>query len=222
MLSEDGKHIMPSDFIPAAERYDMMRDIDRWVIKSAFELIQGQSRTTYSSNRILPLYNINLSGHSLNDEAYHFIIAQLKETGIDPSRICFEITETAAIGNLGYATTLIRRLKKLGCRFALDDFGSGLSSFGYLKTLPVDFLKIDGGFVRDITNDLISQAMVESIHHIGHVMGLQTIAEGVENETILAKVRELGIDYAQGYAISDPQPWGNVPMIDRASGQFQG
>ncbi len=222
MLSEDGRHILPSDFIPAAERYDMMRDIDRWVIKSSFELIQGQTRMACSNNRTPPLYNINLSGHSLNDEAYRFIIAQLEETGIDPGGICFEITETAAIDNLGYATSLIRRLKKLGCRFALDDFGSGLSSFGYLKTLPVDFLKIDGGFVRDITNDLISQAMVESIHHIGHVMGLQTIAEGVENETILTKVRELGIDYAQGYAISDPQPWGNVPMIDRASGQFQG
>ena len=220
MLSEDGRHVLPSDFIPAAERYDMMRDIDRWVIKSSFELIQGQSRAAYGRNRTPPLYNINLSGHSLNDEAYRFIIAQLEETGIDPSGICFEITETAAIDNLGYATSLIRRLKKLGCRFALDDFGSGLSSFGYLKTLPVDYLKIDGSFVRDMTNDLISQAMVESIHHIGHVMGLQTIAEGVENETILAKVRELGIDYAQGFAINDPQPWGNMPVADRVGSQF--
>ncbi len=221
MLSEDGKHILPSDFIPAAERYDMMRDIDRWVIKSSFELIQGQTHTAYANNGVPPLYNINLSGHSLNDEAYRFIIEQLKETGIDPGGICFEITETTAIDNLGYATNLIRRLKKLGCRFALDDFGSGLSSFGYLKILPLDYLKIDGSFVRDMTSDLISQAMVESIHHIGHVMGLQTIAEGVENEIILAKVRELGIDYAQGYAINDPQPWGNMPMIDRTNGQFQ-
>ncbi len=220
MLSEDGRHVLPSDFIPAAERYDMMRDIDRWVIKSSFELIQGQSHVAFGRNRTPPLYNINLSGHSLNDEAYRFIIAQLEETGIDPSGICFEITETAAIDNLGYATSLIRRLKKLGCRFALDDFGSGLSSFGYLKTLPVDYLKIDGSFVRDMTNDLISQAMVESIHHIGHVMGLQTIAEGVENETILAKVRELGIDYAQGFAINDPQPWGNMPVADRVGSQF--
>ncbi len=220
MLSEDGSHILPSDFIPAAERYDMMRDIDRWVIKSSFELIQGQAHVSYRGNRIASIYNINLSGHSLNDEAYRFIIAQLEETGIDPGRICFEITETAAIDNLGYATSLIRRLKKLGCRFALDDFGSGLSSFGYLKTLPVDYLKIDGSFVRDMTNDLISQAMVESINHIGHVMGLRTIAEGVENDIILAKVRELGIDYAQGYAISDPQPYGNMPVIDRASGQI--
>ncbi len=220
MLSEDGKHILPGDFIPAAERYDMMRDIDRWVIKSAFELIQGQTNMAYSNNRITPLYNINLSGHSLNDEAYHFIIAQLEETGIDPGSICFEITETTAIDNLGYATSLIRRLKKLGCRFALDDFGSGLSSFGYLKTLPLDYLKIDGSFVRDMGSDLINQAMVESIHHIGHVMGLKTIAEGVEDEAILAKTRELGIDYAQGYAISDPQPWGNMPMIEQASGQF--
>ena len=219
MLSEDGKHILPSDFIPAAERYDMMRDIDRWVIKSSFELILGQSRMACASNHVPPLYNINLSGHSLNDEAYHFIIAQLEETGIDPNGICFEITETTAIDNLGYATSLIRRLKKLGCRFALDDFGSGLSSFGYLKTLPLDYLKIDGSFVRDMTSDLISQAMVESIHHIGHVMGLQTIAEGVENETILAKVRELGIDYAQGFAINDPQPWGNVPMFDHTKEQ---
>ncbi len=220
MLSEDGTHILPSDFIPAAERYDMMRDIDRWVIKSAFELIQGQAHVSAAGNRQPAIYNINLSGHSLNDEAYRFIIAQLEETGIDPGGICFEITETAAIDNLGYATSLIRRLKKLGCRFALDDFGSGLSSFGYLKTLPVDYLKIDGSFVRDMTNDLISQAMVESINHIGHVMGLRTIAEGVENDTILAKVRELGIDYAQGYAISDPQPYGNMPVIDRASGQI--
>jgi len=155
----------------------------------------------------LHICSINLSGHSLtNRDFLDFMTRQLEETGIPPAKICFEITETMAIANLARATRFIHALKELGCRFALDDFGSGLSSFAYLKNLPVDFLKIDGMFIRDILDDPIDMAVVSSINDIGHVMGKLTIAEFVEDDAILAKLREMGVDYAQGYGIGRPQP----------------
>ena len=135
-----------------------------------------------------------------------FVIRQFEEKNLPPEKICFEITETTAIADLTSATRFIKALSELGCRFALDDFGSGLSSFAYLKNLPVDFLKIDGMFVRDIVDDPIDFAMVKSINEIGHVMGKQTIAEFVEDQAILEKLREIGVDYAQGYGISRPRP----------------
>ncbi|MFT5134866.1 MAG: EAL domain-containing protein (putative c-di-GMP-specific phosphodiesterase class I), partial [Gammaproteobacteria bacterium] len=146
--------------------------------------------------------SINLSGHSMTKpEILDFIISRLDKSGIEAHKICFEITETAAISNLNAATNFISTLKGLGCQFALDDFGSGLSSFAYLKNLPVDYLKIDGMFIKNIVDDPIDRAMVKSINEIGHVMGMQTIAEFVENDEIKGMLREIGVNYAQGYVI---------------------
>lgn len=152
--------------------------------------------------------SINLSGQSLGNEAFlDFVIKQLQDSEIEGEKVCFEITETAAISNLSTATKFISILKGIGCRFALDDFGSGLSSFGYLKNLSVDYLKIDGMFVRDIVDDPIDRAMVKSINEIGQVMGMQTIAEFVENDEIKGMLREIGVNYAQGYGIARPLPF---------------
>ena len=143
--------------------------------------------------------------------------ALFEETGIDPQRICFEITETAAIANLSNATRMIIELGELGCQFALDDFGSGLSSFAYLKTLPVDYLKIDGLFVKDIAHDPIDRAMVRSINEIGQIMGKATIAEFVESATVFALLREIGVDYAQGYEIGKPQPLATLSQLAKSA-----
>jgi len=152
-------------------------------------------------------YSINLSGTSLGDEGLHdYILEQFAEHGVAPERICFEITETAVIANLVKAQDFMTRLKALGCRFSLDDFGSGLSSFAYLKALPVDYLKIDGVFIRGIANNPINRAMVKAINEVGHVMGICTVAEYVEDDLTLAVVRELGVDYAQGYAVGQLRP----------------
>jgi EAL domain-containing protein (putative c-di-GMP-specific phosphodiesterase class I) len=157
------------------------------------------------------LYAINLSGASLNDEQFiDFVREQLALHQIPPQVICFEITETVAIANLRQAAQFMRSLKQVGCRFALDDFGSGMSSFAYLKNLPVDYLKIDGAFVKQIVDEPIDLAMVEAINHIGHVMGLQTIAEFVENEAILEKITAIRVDYAQGFCLAKPRP---LPFI---------
>ncbi|MBL4762481.1 MAG: EAL domain-containing protein [Gammaproteobacteria bacterium] len=205
MLAEDGSIIPPGAFIPAAERYDLMTKIDRWVIDNTFDWIV-KNEGLFSN----VMFSINLSGQSLTeDDLYSFIANRLGETGIDPNHICFEVTETAAIANLSKALSLIGALKQRGCLFSLDDFGSGLSSFGYLKELPVDFLKIDGAFVKDIATDPIDRVMVEAINSVGHVMGLKTIAEFVENDEILNILKEIGVDYAQGYGIAKPAP---LPM----------
>ena len=200
-----GDLILPGAFIPAAERYDLMAAIDRWVIRAVCDYVHrvnaGQEEPTET------LYSINLSGTSLNDEGLHdYILAQFAEYGIAPAQICFEITETAAISNLPKAQTFMTRLKALGCSFSLDDFGSGLSSFAYLKSLPVDFLKIDGMFIRDIKHNAINCALVKAINEVGHVMGMRTVAEFVEDEETLALVRGLGVDYAQGYAVGSLRP----------------
>ena len=200
---EDGSTVWPDSFLPAAERYNLSTNLDRWVIGRAFRWLADYPQHL----KRLFLCSINLSGHSLgNGKFLEFVIQQFEETNLPPQKICFEITETVAIANLTSATRFIKALSELGCRFALDDFGSGLSSFAYLKNLPVDFLKIDGMFVKDIVDDPIDFAMVRSINEIGHVMGKQTIAEFVENEDILEKLREIGVDYAQGYGIGRPRP----------------
>ena len=163
------------------------------------------------------MWTINLSGQTLCDDTFlNFVIEQFEMTKIDPQRICFEITETAAIANLSRATQLISVLKGMGCYFALDDFGSGLSSFSYLKNLPVDFVKIDGSFVKDMIDDPMDLAMVESINQIGHIMGLQTIAEFVENDATLEKLRLLNVDYAQGYGIHKPEPLVNLNVNSKS------
>lgn len=201
----DGNIVAPGAFIPAAERYDLMPAIDRWVIDTLFRHIGTQRRT--QPNAPHEMFSVNLSGTSIGDDDFlAFIRAQLQRYHVPPACICFEITETAAIANLDKANRLIKPLKAIGCRFSLDDFGSGLSSFTYLKNLPVDFLKIDGSFVKDMVDDPIDCAMVGAINQIGHVMKIQTIAEFVENEAILQKLRDIGVDYAQGYGIEKPKP----------------
>ena len=191
-------------FIPAAERYDMMPLLDKWVINTTFRLMRDEQAKSKSSH----VYNINLSGQTLCDtEILEYIRTQIDHYGIDATHLCFEITETAVIANLSLAIDFIGRMKKMGCMFALDDFGSGLSSFAYLKKLPVDFIKIDGEFVRDITNDPMDRAIVSAINDIGHEIGLTTVAEYVESEDVLVMLKHLGVDYAQGYAVDKPKVW---------------
>jgi diguanylate cyclase (GGDEF)-like protein/PAS domain S-box-containing protein len=209
-----GDLVLPGAFIPAAERYDMMVAIDRWVIKAICHHLKtlrdslSLEQTFITAPNPAPAqYSVNLSGTSLSDEGLHdYIIEQFVLYDVAPEQICFEITETAVIANLPKAQAFMAGLKVLGCRFSLDDFGSGLSSFAYLKALPVDYLKIDGIFIRDIANNAINRAMVKAINEVGHVMGISTVAEFVEDEPTLAVVRELGIDYAQGYAVGMLRP----------------
>ena len=200
---ENSELVLPAAFIPAAERYGMMGAIDRWVIQAAFrEYADGIGQT---GARIA----INLSGNSLSDETLlNFIEAQFAAHAFPPERVCFEITETAAIQNLRQAIELMTALKRRGSQFALDDFGSGLSSFHYLKTLPVDYLKIDGSFVQDMTDNASDCALVAAINQMSHTLGIQTIAEYTDSLAIVERLRELGVDYAQGYFFGQPTPWG--------------
>lgn len=199
---ESGRHVPPNTFLPAAERYNLSTKLDRWVIGRAITWLSATGKRTDRPS----LCFINLSGRSIGDDEFlEFLIEKFEEAAIPPGRICFEVTETATITNLSTASDFIRALKELGCLFALDDFGSGLSSFAYLKNLPVDFLKIDGSFVKDIGDDPINLAMVNSINEIGHVMGKKTIAECVETEATLEKLREVGVDYAQGFYLGRPK-----------------
>lgn len=198
---ESGRIIPPNAFLPAAERYGLAPAVDRWVIRSMFEFIA----TTPDFLDNLSLCSINLSGLSFCDETMlDFIYEQFDLWQLPAHKICFEITETAAIANLSSTIKFITSLRTHGCSFSLDDFGSGLSSFGYLKNLPVDYLKIDGLFVKDILDDKVDLAMVKSINEVGHVMDKKTIAEFVENEAIFNLLQKLGVDYAQGYGISKP------------------
>lgn len=206
MLDGDGKLIPPLSFIPAAERYNLMPKIDRWVIAAAFETLADG--LVLGVNPDVVTCAINISGASIEDELFlDFILAQQHRTGIPFSAICFEITETTAIGNLPKAAEFIVRLRSVGCSFSLDDFGSGMASFGYLKHLPVDFLKIDGSFVKDMVNNPIDHAMVVAINQIGHVMNKKTIAEFVENDAIFTILKRMGVDYAQGYGLGKPEPF---------------
>lgn len=201
MKEEDGKVSLPGAFIPAAERYNLAVAIDRWVVSHAFLWLATHSNVLER----LALITINLSGQSIGDQFFHaYVVKQLDDTGIPAKKICFEITETAAIANLADATRFMQTLKSRGCRFSLDDFGSGLSSFGYLKALPVDFLKIDGSFVKDIVDDPIDLAMVRSINEIAQLLNKETIAEYVENDEILNQIRTMGVDYGQGYGLGRP------------------
>jgi diguanylate cyclase (GGDEF)-like protein len=197
--NKNGEILPPAALLSAAERFGSIGEVDRWVIKNA---LQWLAETKHIKNIKL---SINLSGKSLNDEGiFEFIKKQIKNNKIKPETISFEITETAAISSIDAAKSLMHQLKKLGCQFSLADFGSGLSSFAYLKNLPVNILKIDGSFVRNIADDPIDYAMVKSIHEIGKIMGIKTIAEFVESDAIIDKLKEIGVDYAQGYAIEKP------------------
>ncbi len=203
MVGDDGEIIPPGAFLPAAERFNLIGSVDTWVVENVFKKLKGlQDVKKYPENLIL---SINLSGTSMaNDGLLERISCLLDESGIPAENFCFEVTETAAIANLNQATQFLSSLREKGCKIALDDFGSGLSSFAYLKQLPVDYLKIDGLFVKDIAVDNIDKAFVESINQIGHVMNLETIAEFVENDEIMAVLTEIGVNYAQGYGIHKP------------------
>lgn len=204
MQDGQGSLIAPAEFIPAAERYNLMPSIDRWVIRTTLGLLrQAQGPHDHPPIRC----SINLSGQSLGDEHFlEFIIEQFHEVDVLPEYICFEITETAAISNLAMAMKLIETLRGMGCRFSLDDFGTGVSSLTYLKNLNIDYLKIDGSFIRDIVHDVVDYTMVESINQIAHIMGLKTIAEFVENRAVVEALQALQVDYLQGYAIGHPEP----------------
>ncbi len=243
-----GQLVSPMAFIPAAERYNLMHAIDRWVIRTLFSnlsktftahlLVQNPggdsdkivslpacsilSNSQSSSGQYSSLYAINLSGDSINEEKFiEFIQEQFSIHQIPPEIICFEITETVAISNLSKAASLIWKLKELGCQFALDDFGSGMSSFAYLKNLPVDYIKIDGNFIKNIADNPIDIAMVEAITKIAHVMGIKTVAEYVESQIVMDKLKELGVDYAQGYYLGKPQPCNfRYPSLEGVMGEF--
>lgn len=204
----------PYTFLPAAERYDLMPEIDRWVIEKSLTSV-SEIMITADSELQNSLFHINLSGQSLNvDDFQDFVYQILQKSGCSSSNIIFEITETTAIANMQRAIDFIKAIKQLGCRFALDDFGSGLSSFGYLTSLPIDYIKIDGKIVRDITYNPVNLSIVEAINQISHVMQLQTMAEFVENDAIMAKLIECNIDYGQGYAIAKPLPVNELFVID--------
>lgn len=203
MIDENGKVIMPRAFLPAAERYNLVTKLDRWVFETALTILKAHPDFLAQ----LSFCSFNISGQSFDEiDFLEFIVDQILEKNIDSKKICFEITETAMISNLETASRFISTLRVQGCSFALDDFGSGLSSFGYLKSLPVNYLKIDGMFVKNIVDDPIDNAMVKSINEVGQVMGMRTIAEFVENSEIKGMLREIGVDYAQGYGIGRPGP----------------
>jgi diguanylate cyclase (GGDEF)-like protein/PAS domain S-box-containing protein len=235
LRDDDGRLVAPGEFIPAAERYNVMSVIDRWVVQRAIERLKewaarGELRTATAaaagegpwhgsavravqelpardrSHLELPLLAVNLSGTSLNEQSFiDFVLQQVGDPTLARA-LCFEITETAAVTNLSNATFVMRELKARGCRFALDDFGTGLSSFMYLKTLPVDYLKIDGQFISHVADDPVDRSMVEAICKVGKALGIETVAEWVESQAMLDELKRIGIDYAQGYFLARPEP----------------
>ncbi len=217
MVGEDGKLIMPGAFIPAAERFNLMPDIDQWVVNSTINHIQKVQK---SNGKDIGKYFVNLSGNSLSDDSFLINIEEkIRSSYIPEKSLCFEVTETAAIANLSNTIQLIEVLRKLNCEFALDDFGCGLSSFAYLKEIPLDYLKIDGGFVKNLLEDELDEAIVWASHHIGRAAKLKTIAEFVENKDILKKIKQIGIDFAQGWELGKPellhrsgQKWATTPV----------
>lgn len=216
MRGENGAMVSPAEFIPAAERYNLMPAIDRWVVRHALGALahyrsDGPPEDAYT-------LSINLSGTSLNDDRFlEFMISELQSYDLSPGAICFEITETAAIANLANVVHFMKELRERGCKFSLDDFGSGLSSFMYLKNLPVDYLKIDGQFIQNVTTDHVDRAMVEAISQIGKAMGLKTIAERVESAEVLACLGEIGVEYAQGWFLAPPQSVESMSRITRST-----
>ncbi|HSN71054.1 MAG TPA: GGDEF domain-containing phosphodiesterase, partial [Steroidobacteraceae bacterium] len=216
LREDDGRLVQPAEFIPAAERYNLMPAIDRWVVRQALGVLahyaeDGDPASAYT-------ISINLSGTSLNDDRFlEFLISELQAHDLSPGAVCFEITETAAVSNLANVVHFMRELRARGCLFSLDDFGSGLSSFKYLKNLPVDFLKIDGQFIQNVTRDPIDRSMVEAIAQIGRAMGIRTIAERVDSEDVYQALADIGIQYAQGYLIAAPEPAEALSRITRST-----
>jgi EAL domain-containing protein (putative c-di-GMP-specific phosphodiesterase class I) len=199
-LDEDGEVLPPAAFVPAAEEARLMPALDRWVVETSLGWLAGMAG---GPDRLA----INLSGQSLADRRFlDHVLAAFERTGVEPRRICFELTETAAVADLAEAARLVAALRERGCRFALDDFGSGLSSFSYLKRLPFDLLKIDGSLVKEMTREATARVLVEAIHGIGRRLGMETVAESVEDEATLGALEALGVEYAQGYVIAAPRP----------------
>ena len=210
LRDETGELVAPAEFIPAAERYNVMPSIDRWVVRQALDHVVHRAESGMKPFTVA----VNLSGTSLNDERFlEYLISELSNIDLAPGAMCFEITETAAIANMDNVVYFMRELKTRGCHFALDDFGSGLSSFKYLKTLPVDYLKIDGQFVENVTRDPIDRSMVEAISQVGKAMGIHTIAERVESAEVLAELGRLGVGFAQGFYIATPRPTQDFPYL---------
>jgi len=209
MRDEKGELVQPAEFIPAAERFNLMPAIDRWVVRQACSRLAYRRSDTERRPFMLA---INISATTLNDEQFlDFVLSELANSDVSPGALCFELTEAAAMTSLAAATHFIRELRDRGCRFSLDDFGSGLSSFIFLKNLPVDYLKIDGQFMHNVTRDHIDRSMVEAIAQIGETMGIRTIAERVDSADVLAQLADIGIQYAQGHYIGAPQP---VSVLD--------
>jgi EAL domain-containing protein (putative c-di-GMP-specific phosphodiesterase class I) len=202
--TENKRLISPRAFLPAAERYQLMPKIDRWTIAKTFSILSAQTKLNYSWDMCC----INISGQSLGDtELLMFILDQFKCSKVPPTMICFEITESALIANLDKAEKFISTLKKNGCRFALDDVGSGLSAFSYLKTLPVDILKLDGELIKDVEKSKAGYAMVEALTRVAHVLEMKTVAEHVETVTVIAALQDMAVDFVQGFVVDRPQPF---------------
>jgi diguanylate cyclase (GGDEF)-like protein/PAS domain S-box-containing protein len=210
LLDEQGRLVLPDHFMPAAEHYGLMTAIDQWVFHHALEALKSNGLA-----KAPVVYSINISGQSLSDESFlAFVIEEFRQTRVSPSQVCIEITETAAIANLSHAVRFISALKELGCAFALDDFGSGLSSFAYLRSLSIDYLKVAGYFVGKMARDPIDYTVVESIHNIGRVMGIKTIAEHVEDDATIERLKTVGVDYGQGNVLGPPK----LLKVKRAAG----
>lgn len=208
MIGEDGKLQSPDRFLSAAERYQMMTSIDRWVVRTATNML---SQTDNQLEVNLASFSINVSTQSMMDEQFpKFVEACILDSGISPDTFCFEITETAVMRNLQHALDMLNRFRRLGCRLALDDFGTGQCSFAYLKDLPVQYVKIDGSFVRDVLDNPLSEAIIESVCKIAGVINARTVAEYVENDLILQRMKQMGIDFAQGYRFGKPQPLSKI------------
>ena len=207
LIEENSDVLTAGEFIPAAERYGLMPSVDRWVVTKIMSTISNIQKSRAQGEADMGTFFINLSGATLGDESFFaFVRDHMKIFNIRPETLCFEVTETAAIANLDIAVEFINQIRNEGCRFALDDFGAGMCSFSYLKAIPVDYLKIDGGFVKSMVYDQMDSTIVESINRIGHLAGLQTIAEFVENDATKEKLKTIGVDYAQGFGIGVPKP----------------
>jgi EAL domain-containing protein (putative c-di-GMP-specific phosphodiesterase class I) len=208
MRGADGQTMGPDHFMSAAHRYQLMPEIDRWVVGEALRLLRPHAELLADSPVV---FTINCSGQSLKDGAFtEFLTEQIAASHINPEALCFELTESAAVGNLTHAETLMRRLRKLGCGIALDDFGTGLSSLSYLRSLPISMLKIDGSFVRDVLRDPKAESTIQAIAQLARAMSLITVAEYVETDEIRHRIAQLGVDYAQGFAIGRPVPIDDV------------
>lgn len=201
MLDREGQIVAPGEFLPAAEKYGLIGDIDNWVVKQAFALAAAGRNV-----------EVNLSAESVGRPAVlDAVERELNASGADPAKIVFEITETALMENMEAGTEFSQRLSELGCQFALDDFGTGFGSFTYLKKLPVDYLKIDVEFVRELASDPANKHVVQAVVNLAKGFGIKTVAEGVEDEDTLQLLRDFGVDYAQGYYIGRPAPLSETP-----------